>query len=92
MLDLKLEKIKTLSSATQGKRFTPEELGQAAALISKAAEEEVLDKYLTLLGKDGSIYYSAVAQWSRDSDFSRRLADLDKEHRRSMIQAFRTEP
>lgn len=89
MLQLKLEKIKQLASVTKGKTFAPEELGRAAALISQAAETEVLEKHQKVLGKGGEVFHTAMAQHCREEAFRLRLNALDAEHRKLLIAAFR---
>merc|ERR1712217_413509 len=91
MQSLKLEKVKTLATTTLGKRFSPEELGSAAAMISQAAEEEVLERRVDELGKGGEVYHAAMARYSRDENFRISMAEQDAEHRRALVAALRAE-
>merc|ERR1712061_895752 len=87
----KLEKVGKLAAATDGKHYSPEELGKAAAMISMAAEQETFEMGGDHLGKDGEIFHAALAQHSRDADFRARMAVLDAEHRRALVAALRAE-
>lgn len=89
MMRLKLQKVGQLAAATQGKRYSAEELGRAAAAISQAAEEEIFEARHELLGKEGEIYHSAVALCQKSASFARRVTELDAEHRRALVAAFR---
>lgn len=91
MLQLKVSKAKHLAGVTQGKRYSPEELGRAAALMSQASEAEVLEARSDTLGKDGEVYHTAMARHSRDPAFRQRMSQLDAEHRRALVAAFRGE-
>jgi len=91
MLRLKVAKAKHLAGATQGKKYSPEELGRAAALMSQAAEAEVLEARCEALGRDGEVYHTAMARHSRDPAFRQRMSQLDADHRRALIAAFRGE-
>jgi len=91
MLQLKVAKAKHLAKATQGKRYSPEELGRAAALMSQASEAEVLEARSDALGKDDEVYHTTMAHHSRDPAFRQRMSQLDAEHRRALVAAFRGE-
>lgn len=91
MLRLKVDKARHLARATQGKRYSPEDLGRAAAMMSQAAEAEVLEARSDTLGKDGEVYHTAMARHSRDPSFRQRMSQLDAEHRRALVAAFRNE-
>eukprot|EP00439_Symbiodinium_sp_Y106_P012343 s1001_g1.t2 len=67
---------------------TQQEITTEVARLSQAAEEEVLEEHRDWLGKEGEIYHSALALHSRSADFQSRVADLDAEHRKGMINAF----
>merc|ERR1711957_453402 len=88
ILDLKLEKMRSLSSATGGKRFSPEELRQVAALISHAAESDTFAAHQKLLGKDGEIFHSAMARHSKIDVFNIHKLKLDAQHRKDLVNAF----
>jgi len=85
---LKIEKARTLADHTRRKRFSAQEITTEVARLSQAAEEEVLEEHRDWLGKEGEIYHSALALHSRSAEFQSRVADLDTEHRKGMINAF----
>merc|ERR1719401_2034174 len=91
MQRIKLEKVRHLAVSTQGKRFAPEELASAAAMISQAAEEEVLDRRKAEVGTAGEVFHAAIAKLSRSDDFRKRMAALDVEHRKALKAALQTD-
>eukprot|EP00440_Ansanella_granifera_P036699 gb/GFBE01039812.1/.p1 GENE.gb/GFBE01039812.1/~~gb/GFBE01039812.1/.p1 ORF type:complete len:311 (+),score=83.69 gb/GFBE01039812.1/:1-933(+) len=88
---LKIEKARKLAAQTAGRKFSAQELGSAVALLSQAAEQEVIEANSKLLGEGGELYFSAFAVQMRSPGFSERVSKLDKDHRRAMVAAFRDE-
>ncbi|CAJ1337644.1 unnamed protein product [Effrenium voratum] len=85
--DLKIEKARKLAAQTRSKRFAKQELASAVALLSQAAEEEVLRAH-SELGEKGEVYHSAMAFHHQSPPFQEKLGKLHEEHRKQLIAAF----
>merc|ERR1712190_413992 len=57
---LKVAKAATLSKHAGNKKYSVEELGQAVALISQSAEDEVMKAHADLVGGEAEHYHTAM--------------------------------
>lgn len=89
---IKIEKVRKFSMGNSTKKCNPEELSRAIALLSQAAEAEVLRSKPELLGEGGEdAFYSAMALKCRTPEFQVRVTKLTADHKQAMIAAIRDE-
>lgn len=88
MQRLKIDKATQLAPQAFCGQFSNEKLGQALAMLSEAAESQILEIHRDITGQVGELYQSAMATYLRSPTFKAHVARLDEDHKRQMIAVF----